>query len=91
MLKAKRGLSRANNWTRHIFSYNREWNRKYGQNVIIGNKKFLYCKNIKAVKVHQIEQLSIKDLVNWRIESTDIDQYVFNIQKRQIPWERMTL
>ena len=48
-------------------------NIKYMQNIMSGNKKFLYGKNIKAVKVPHIEQLSIKDLLNWRIESTDID------------------
>ena len=31
-----------------------------------------YGKNIKAVKVPHIEQLSIKYLLNWGIESTDI-------------------
>ena len=48
-------------------------NRKYMQNIMSGNKKFLYGKNIKAVKVSHIEQLSIKDLLNWRIESTEIN------------------
>ena len=48
-------------------------NRKYMKNIMSGNKKFLYGNNIKAVKVPYIEQLSIKNLLNWRIENTDID------------------
>ena len=49
--------------------------RKYLQNAISGNMNF-YGKNIKAVKVPHIEQLSIKDLINWGIKSTDIDPYL---------------
>ena len=41
------------------------------QNALSGNMNF-YGKNIKAVKVPHIEQLSIKYLLNWGIESTDI-------------------
>ena len=48
-------------------------NIKYMQNIMSGHKKFLYGKSIKAVKVPHIEQLSIKDLLNWRIGSTYID------------------
>ena len=50
-------------------------NRKYLQNVISGNMNF-YGKNIKAVKVPHIEQLSIKDLINWGIKCTDIALYL---------------
>ena len=38
-------------------------NRKYVQSIIRGFKKFLYSKNIKVVKVSQIDQLSIKKLL----------------------------
>ena len=39
--------------------------RKYIQNIVRGLKKFMYSKDIKVVKVPQIEALSIKKLLQW--------------------------
>ena len=51
-------------------------NRKYVQNIIRGLKKFLYSKNIKVAKVSQIGQLSIKRLLEWERENTEIENYL---------------
>ena len=51
-------------------------NRKYIQNIIRGFKKFLYTKNVKVVKVPQIDKLSIKEILNWGKENTEIEMYL---------------
>ena len=53
-------------------------NRKYVQNIIRGFKKFLYSKKIKVVKVPQIDQLSIKKLLEWGRENTEIESYLLH-------------
>ena len=48
-------------------------NKKYIQNIMRGHKKFLYAKNVKIAKVLQINKLSIKSILKWGYEHTDID------------------
>ena len=51
-------------------------NRKYIQNIVRGLKKFMYSKDIKVVKVTQIEALSIKKLLQWGKANTAINLYL---------------
>ena len=51
-------------------------NKKYIQNIMRGHKKFLYTKNVKIAKVPQINKLSIKSILKWGYENTDIDSYL---------------
>ena len=51
-------------------------NKNYIQNIMRGFKKFLYSKNIKVVKAPHIDKLSIKEIIAWGRENTDIDSYL---------------
>ena len=51
-------------------------NRKYVQNIIRGLKKFWYSKNIKVVKVSQIDQISINKLQEWGSENIETESYL---------------
>ena len=51
-------------------------NRKYVQNIIRGYKKFLYSKSIKVAKVPHIDKLSIKNLLKWGKDNTEIEMYL---------------
>ena len=50
-------------------------NKKYIRNIIRGYKKFLYTTDVKIVKVTQIEKLSIKSMLQWGHDLTNIDSY----------------
>ena len=51
-------------------------NKKYIQNIMKGLKKFLYAKNVKVVKTPHIKGLSIKEIIAWAKDNSDIDCYL---------------
>ena len=66
-------------------------NSKYIQNIVRGLKKFLYSKNIRVVKIPQIESLSIKELLKWGREYTDYRFISPNLWFWQISQQRLNM
>ena len=60
-------------------------NNKYIQNIMRGFKKFLYTKNAKVVKVPHIKGLSIKEIIAWAKDNSDIDSYLPTYSYRKYP------
>ena len=51
-------------------------NKEYLRDIITGRKKFLYCKSILTVKVPHLKTLSIKEILNFVRNKTEIDYYL---------------
>lgn len=51
-------------------------NRKYLRALMIGKKKFLYSSKIKVTKVPQVENLAIKNILEFAAKNVDIQNYL---------------
>ena len=50
-----------------------------------GFKKFLYGKNVKVVKTPHIKGLSIKEIIAWAKDNSDIDSYLLTYSYHKYP------
>ena len=60
-------------------------NKRYIQDIMRGIKKFIYAKNVRIVKVPQIENLSIKAILIWAKENTSIESYLPSYDYEKYP------
>ena len=80
----ERSLSSFNIWRRHLFVSNLRCKQKSYQRYKIG-KKFLYWKQILTVKVPLIDSLSIKLILNFAKEWTNINYYLSTYKYNKLP------
>ena len=60
-------------------------NKRYIQDIMREIKKFIYAKNVRIVKVPQIENLSIKAILIWAKENTSIESYLPSYDYEKYP------
>ena len=60
-------------------------NKEYLRGIMNGKKKFLYCKNILVVKLPQIKSLSIKEILTFGKNNTNIKEYLPAYNYNKLP------
>ena len=50
--------------------------KSYLKGIMIGTNKFIYCKDVSVIKLSQIKSLSIKEVLNYSINNTNIKEYL---------------
>ena len=60
-------------------------NKDYLKGIMTGKKKFLYSKDVKAIKLLQIKSLSIKEILTFSKKYTDIESYLPTYKYSKLP------